>query len=367
MRLSDTWKISIRGIRGKWAALVALGMAVSAFCLCCAGAVFVSVRREKSAPFALIVSSESGTEITGATLADILEVTDVEDATPVLQIPVQITMGEYRAELTLTGIRPSYLEDQSGLPEESIMPYIVLNEAACKMFSTKTTSRKSDSAPEIDWFNTKAIISIGGESAPITSKVCGILESQSDDAPAAYISLGAARSLLKASGQPLVSETAYVRIRNIGCAASVSRELGALRLTAGNADMELQARWDAQTKEMSYLIALGALGLIFLTAFLSAWRRLSLYEQQNSYAMLHWIGMRKKEIARIFSFQMALLTLIGIGVGILIALLLPSFLSQELMGGVDFYAAHAGSCCSDQHGCVYAGERAFLVRQTGIT
>lgn len=329
MRVSDLIHISIKNIKGKWAVLVALGMAISAFCLCYAGTAFMTVQQEKSMPFELIASTENTTGITDTMLAEISKIVDVEDATPVITIPVQMNMGEYVAELTLTGVNPSYLEN-SNLPENSVMPYIVLNEAACKLFSKDKEKTVTTEAPKIDWLNTKAILTIGEESAGITAKVCGILESEKDDEPTAYISINAAKSLLKTSGQTAVYTTAYVRIANIGRAESVNNALGALQLTATNADAELQARWDLWSKEMNYLFVMGAFGLLCSVVLLSAWRRISADEQENAYAMLHWLGMKKKDIARIFALQSTLLSLIGVSIGALITVTLPSFLPQEL-------------------------------------
>ncbi|GHT84019.1 hypothetical protein FACS18947_0840 [Bacteroidia bacterium] len=342
MRFSDLLRISIKNMKGKWTVLVAFSMAISAFCLCYAGTVFMTVRQEKSVPFELVVSSETTTGVTGIMLAAISKIADVEDVTPVLQIPAGMVVGEYSTKLTLTGINPSYLGSQSVLPEilpeNSVMPYIVLNESACKLFSKddETTDVPATEVSEIDWLNTKAAISIGEESVPVTSKVCGILESEKNDEPVAYVSLSAAKSLSKASGQTAVYTTAYVRIKNIGCAESINRALDALQLTAANADAELQDRWDSDTKEMTYLIILGAFGLLCSVVLFSAWRRISVDEQQNAYAMLHWLGMKKKDITKMFVLQSTMLSLIGVNIGILIAIVLPSFLSQDLKGSSIF-------------------------------
>jgi ABC-type lipoprotein release transport system permease subunit len=291
----------------------------------------VSIQQERSTPFELIVTTESGAGVTDATLAEISKIAGVKGATPILQIPVQINMGEYRAELTLTGIQPTYVP-QSGLPEESVMPYIVLNEAACKLFSKDSEATdETTEAPKIDWLTIKATILTGEESLPVPSKVFGVMESEKDDEPVAYISLNTAKALLKISDQTTICRAAYVRIENIRRAESVSRALGVLRLTVVNADTELQAKWDTETKEMAYLIVVGSFCLVCSAVLLAAWRRILLDEQKDAYAMLHWLGMKKKDIARIFAIQSTLLSLIGVGIGTLTAIILPSFLPQEIL------------------------------------
>ena len=351
--------ISIKSVKGVWAVLIALCMATSTFCLCYAGAVFMSAQQEKAIPFELVISTQKTTGITETMLSEIREIADVEDVTPVLQIPVQINMGGYSAELVLTGVMPSYLDNENRLPEESVMPYILLNEAACKSFLNGKETTVSPEKPNIDWLETKVLISRGEEIKPVASKVVGIMESGENDEPVAYISLNAAKALMKTSVQSTVCTTAYVRVKNIGCAESISGALSTLGLMATNADAGLQAKWDIQEKEMTYLIVLGVISLLCSTVLLAAWQRLLLYKQKHAYEMLYWMGIKKKEITKIFTQQSMLLSLLGGGVGILIALVLPSFLSQDLKGisifmlPIQFFSvAISGALCAGISGII---------------
>lgn len=321
MRFSDLLQIAIKNIKGRWAIFVTFGIVISTFCLCHAGMVFVYIQQEKSASFELIVSTESSEGITETVLAEISKVADVKDTTPVIQIPVQMEIGEYRASLTLTGIKPSYLSNRSVMPEESVMPYIVLNEASCKLFSKNNEEAATSVPPQIDWMNTKATIFMDEGNIPVISKICCILANKEDKEPAAYISLDVAKSLLKANEQLAIYQSAFVRIKNIGCAKNVIKTVDALQLTATNADIELQAKWDSETKEMLYLIVLGVFNLLYSVILLFAWRIMVTNEQQNTYAMLHWIGIKTKNIAEIFTLQIILITLIGISIGIVMCML----------------------------------------------
>lgn len=332
MRFSDLLKISLKSIRGKWPVFIAFGIGISVFCLYFAGTVFLTVRQEKSEPFELIVSNESSMGITDTVLAEILETPNVMNATPVVQIPVRLNIGGYNAELTLTGIDPSYLDIQSGLPVESVMPYILLNEAACKLFSTDNEIRSTAEAPKIDWLDTKVDITMGEDGAAIISKIFGVLASEKNDEPVAYISLNSAKRLLKASGQTTTYRQAYVRIKDIGCAESVGRALGVLQLTDNNVNAELQTKWDIETIEMTYLIVIGAFSLICSAVLLVAWRRIIFHEQQEAYTMLHWLGIKQKDITKLLTMQAVLAALIGVCVGFIVALTLPSFLPQDLRG-----------------------------------
>ena len=333
MGFSDLLQIAIKHIKGRWAVMVAFALAISAFCLSFAGAVLLSVSEEKSAPFALVAVTQSQGGITDAMLTEIGKIADVENATPVFSIPVQMSMGEYMAQLTLTGIKPAYLENHEGLPDAGVMPYILLNEAACKLFLKEDeVFRASAEAPKIDWLHTKVTLSTGEGSTPVTAKVNGLLSGERDDEPAAYISLNAAKALLRTFGQPTLTQTAYIRIKNIGYAESVIHALNGLGLVADNADTELQAKWDSRQQEMTYLFILGAFALLCAAAVLFAWQRISRAAQQTSYDMLFWLGMKQRDILRVFLLQSALLSAVGAGLGLLFAVILPLFLSQSLIG-----------------------------------
>ncbi len=205
-----------------------------------------------------------------------------------------------------------------------------MNEAACKLFKKADEKADADKAPDIDWLNTSVLLSLG-EKSPVTAKVCAILDSEKNDKATAYISLNAAKALLKDGGYNAARQ-AHVRIKNIGCAGDVSTRLSAFGLTAENADTELQARWDGWTMEMTYLFIMGFVLLLCSMALISAWRRITVIENQEAYEALHYQGMGRRTITHIFALHALTTSLVGAVVGILIALILPAFLPQDLAG-----------------------------------
>ena len=143
MRISDLLWMALKNLKGKFNALIVVGVAISAFCLCFAGAVLLTVQQEKSLPYELNVLS--GTDkLSDNEVAEISKLPDVTAASPMLQVPVTVQTGGYKTQLILTGIDGSYLNEafsQGGVfPDSSDMPYIVLNKAACKLFKDKNGS-----------------------------------------------------------------------------------------------------------------------------------------------------------------------------------------------------------------------------------
>jgi ABC-type antimicrobial peptide transport system permease subunit len=354
MRISDQIRFALKNLKGRWAVLPVIGFAIAAFCLCFAGAILTTMQDEKAQPYELVISGEEANSISDSDVIEITKLEDVTAATPVMQIPASISTGDYTAALTLTGIEASYLENSfsqgNAFPEDSVMPYIVLNEAALKQFSDSETSKDKDStgdmgdeegtgntartdteAPDVDWLNGSYSVQTGEGSKTVTSKVCGILsegeDTEEEQEPAAYISISTAKELLRQNGQETNYTGANVRVKNIGSADSVSKSIAALGLTVTNSTEELQSGWDADNKEMTYLIVIGVFGLVCASVLLAAWRQNTLLKQKRAWEALIYIGLKASDMRNLFAIQTILLSLFGIALGLIVALTLPSFLS----------------------------------------
>jgi ribosomal protein S11 len=353
MKIFDLIKLSLKNLKGRWALFPIIGIAISAFCLCFAGVILITVQEEKSIPYEIIISSEGNSGLSDNMVAEIAKLDSVVSISPVYQIPVIIKTDEYLAQLTLTGINAGYLKEGysqgNSFPENSIMPYIVLNEAAQKKFSKKslssekslsndnsgTENTESESAsklPEIGWLNANFTMQLSEDGKAVVSKVCGILATEDNkekQEPAAYVSLSVAKSLFQKSEQGNNYAAIHVRVKNIGEADDVSKSLLMLGLTVSNSTSELQAGWDIDTKEMVYLITIGAFCLVCATVLIAASRQISSLKQEKEWEALRWMGMRQKDIHRLFAIQGIMISIIGTALGIVVAAALPSFLSSE--------------------------------------
>ncbi len=336
MKIFDLIKISAKNLKGRWAVLPAAGIAICVFCLCFSGAILMSVQKEKSLPYELNCTPVSA-NISDSVIAQISQMAEVTAVTPVIDIPAGIKADKYSVTLTATGIYAEYLNGEFELggvfDKSSNMPNIILNEAACRQFSENDSEEiinLQEDAPKIDWLNANVVMAAGEGVRPSVSRIIGILADEEDEqAPIAYISISSAKELLRQSGQAAGYTGAYVRIKNVGCADSVTRQISALGINVNNPN-ELQPVWDMQIKEMSYLIAIGVFGLLCSIVLMAAWKKISLMEQKSAYNILRWMGMKDKEIGRIFIVQSIMISLMGIAAGILVSTSLPSFLSLEI-------------------------------------
>ncbi len=342
MRISDLLFLAMKSLRSKWIILPIAAAAISAFCLCFAGTILATVQEEKSFPYELDVLS-GPVKVSDNAIAELSGIPNVTAATPVLQIPVSVHAGKYSARLTLTGIDAAYLNDslaQGGIfPSSSVMPYIVLNKAACRQFADGTSSETGDDAeePAIDWLNAAISLQTSEAVKPVVSKIIGILlKDDEEQEPAAYISIASVKALLQAAGQTVDYVGANVRIENIGYAERVSRAIAKLGLRVSSLNKDVQIKWDMELKEMTYLILIGAVCLISSSAIIIGRIKLSQFEREEALAALRWIGMKEKEIARIFTTQAILIVLSGIAVGTIISIFVPLFISPEMQGTTIF-------------------------------
>ncbi len=354
MKISDLIMLAVKNLKGRWVVLPFIGFTIAAFCLCFAGAILTTVQGEKAQPYELVLSAQGNANITDSTIADILKISDVKSATPILQVPVTIKTGKYAAQLTLAGMDAGYLDgvyaQGSVFPVDSVMPYILMNEAAQKQFTedqpdtnrknvetTETDAGENKPADantkilEIDWLNAGFSLILGEESRSVTSKVCGILSDHDakDAESMAYVSLPVAKELLRKNGQPTDTKTAWVSITNIGCADAVSRQIAALGLDVTNSNEKKLAEWDVEMKEMAYLIILAVFLLICSAVLMIAWRKISLLKYRQAWCMLRWMGLRERDLRRLFSIQNAVVTGLAAALGIIVAACFPSFLSTD--------------------------------------
>ncbi len=377
MKALDLAKLSLRHLSGRWAALPATGFAVAAFCLCFAGAILLHVNEAKSMPCELKAVPPENAGVTAALLESVRKLPGVRAATPEYPVEVEIKTGKLRAKLTLAGIEGAYLNEPlrlgSAYPESSVMPHIVLNEAACRQFTEESgdpegydAGAAATAAPAVDWLNASFTVITGPDQRAVVSRVCGVLAGYEEgQVPAAYISVGSAMALLK--GRSATPESVRIRIENIGYASVVARALTGLGLRAENPDESLQATWDAQLKEAGSLAAIGAFGLICAAALLAAWRRLFLSEQRESLEMLLWLGFRRNDIGSMLLLQALCLSALGAAAGLLACVALPPFLPEEAQGVSVFTLSVPGTVLLAVSGiCLLAGTLTGFTRRIDV-
>ena len=348
MKWAEACRAAIQNLTLKRAVLPVMGIAAAVMCGYFTVAITNSVQTEKDLPCELSIALANVEKLTDTIAQQLVHIPNVKAVTPVLDIPVDISTGIYNAKMTLTAVDPSYgnITFKKGkiFQASSTMPYLVLNEAACKLFSSKTLSDKTSVEtaqfvqPSIDWLNSTFIIQSGKNSRKITAKVCGITQEKQTagkEPPSALISLSAGKELLRQNKQIVKYSSIKVRVLNSGCASGVTAEAAKLGVTAtitDTASTTLQTKWDGEEKEKNYLIAIGLICLLFSVSFVLALHKIAFLEQADYFPFLKQPCIQKCNFVRIFRMQVVAFFLLGSLIGLVVAVVLPYFLPQGVQG-----------------------------------
>lgn len=332
MRILDLFSIALKNLRGRWMVMPALCIAVSMFCFCFAGTVLTTVQQEKSMPCELIITSE-GSGISDSTIAEISKTPDVLAVTPILPVSMNVRVQDKSEQLTMLGIDADYLRgtyaEGDVFPKSSVMPYIVLNQETSKLFKNDKADDNGETI-EVDWLNANVSVQVSEEARPVISKISGILSDDEElQEQAAYISLSCAKQLLEKSGQSTDYTKVKARIKNIGCAERISDAIHTLGLNVINTNKDLQTKWDMQTKEMTYLMGAGVLCFVCFLVLTVAWIKITILARNTEYNTLLWVGARNSEIRWISAIQVFVISLIGIGIGSVVASSLRFFITPK--------------------------------------
>ena len=339
MRFGDALGIALRTALSKRNAVSVLGIAATVFCLCFAVAGLTQVLQGRAAPCELTVTAGQA-KLTSSSVTQMEQVPGVVAATPLVQIPVRLTSGNYAAELTVTGLRGAYVEQKfregTLFTGHGAMPYLVLNEAACKQFQ-KNTIDFTDKEPDIHWLGTGMILGLD-EANSVPARVCGILASETpDDPPTVLMDYETAQALLRSMGQPADPQQIDVRVRNSGAAQLVTDAISKLGYVATQPDegIAAEAAWAAGQKEANYLVLLGLLSLLLAVFQMRGARNLAFCRAQGMLAALKWMGLRQGTLRRVLRLQTLLVALLGCAAG-LVALAIPALLQQDVVENTCF-------------------------------
>lgn len=337
MKTRDALGIAGRFALSRSSLLPVLGIAACLFCLCFAATALAKVRQEQAAPCELTVTAER-VKLTPAALTLLEQTSGVMAVTPAVQIPVTLSAGDYAAELTITGLRGAYVRRpvrQGALfAGRGAMPYLVLNEAACRQFK-KTSIDFSGKEPDLQWLGMGMLLRLD-ETNSLPARVCGILTDDTpDDPPMVLADYETAQALLRTAGAPTDPQLAYVRVRNSGAAQPAADAIARLGFAVAMPDEGIQQAWAAGQKEASYLLLLSLACLLLAIVRMRGGRRLAFCRNQGMLADLHWMGLRQGTLRMVVRLQTMLVALLGCIAG-LVLLAVPALLQQSVVQGTCF-------------------------------
>lgn len=249
--------------------------------------------REKHTPFELIGSTD-GTTIDLNTLS---QIAGVERVSPILHVNCQLTYGEKDASNQIDAVYASYLNvhltDGSIFTDNTNMPYLVLNEAATRLFTEK------DDGPGIAV--QEELLMKSGD-VETKAQVCGIYQDDSET-PHIYMSYEVAHKLF---GAQFTGINVAFLLTNKGAVEEVSAKLRKQNFSVGaNTDTSLAWNLLEQQTWQTFLVS-----AVFVVCSAMLTRGKIVQEKRSAggeYAVLLTEGLTEGKVRRITPLRILML------------------------------------------------------------
>lgn len=284
---------------------------------------------EKHTPFELIGSTDDAT----IDLNTLSQIADVERVSPILQVNCQLTYGEKDASNQIDAVYASYLNvhltDGTLFTNNTNMPYLVLNEAATKLFTEK------DNEPGIA-VQEELLLKSGD--VETKAQVCGIYQDESET-PHIYMSYEVAHKLF---GVQFMGTKVVFLLTNKGTVEGVSAKLRKQNFSV-DANTDTRLAWDLLERQTWQTFLVSAI-LVACSAILT--RENLLQERFSSKAeweILLTNGMSVKKIEQMLLIRIVITELICIFVSMIISETVNTF-SWITLGVVPIFIL-IYSCC----------------------
>lgn len=311
--------------------LFLVGISAGSYCWCVGGGLAASVQEQYSQTYE-IVALPGSSVITGEIVTKVQETEWVAAASATKDLPAVVQTGDHSAEMILEGIDAGYLQEEvtegSVFPDNTVMPYVVLNKAGWALLQEK--DENGEMVQGADWSKSGISILAEPESDPVTAKLCGILDDGKKE-PMAYISISSAKML---SGDS--SYTGCVaRVRETRYAKDVSEKVSVLGLDVQNTAPAEQSDWDEKNKEAVYLFLLGS-AVLFYSMFLY----LNIEHPMNAknrkqYEMFRSIGFCASDLIHFYCIKSLFLICTGFAFGLAFYALIPQLISPEVSAQIN--------------------------------
>lgn len=284
---------------------------------------------EKHTPFELIGSTDDAT----IDLNTLSQIAGVERVSPILQVNCQLTYGEKDVSNRIDAVYASYLNvhltDGTLFTNNTNMPYLVLNEAATKLFTEK------DNEPGIA-VQEELLLKSGD--VETKAQVCGIYQDESET-PHIYMSYDVAHKLF---GVQFMGTKVVFLLTNKGTVEGVSAKLRKQNFSV-NANTDTRLAWDLLERQTWQTFLVSAV-LVACSAILT--RENLLQERFSSKAeweILLTNGMSVKKIEQMLLVRIVITELICIFVSMIISETVNTF-SWITLGVVPIFIL-IYSCC----------------------
>ena len=271
---------------------------------------FQQIQTEKDTPYELTATTDNS----NIDLNTLMQIEGVERISPVVNLNATLSVNEYKLDCGIRAVYSSFLSlkftQGTMYPDNSNMPYLILNEPAAKAFSheyqTITVTPEQTVTMNANGTERKAVI-------------CGIFDDGSEN-PAVYMSYDSAQREFGTSGQ---TELLFL-LNNVGSAEDVVSALQRQNIYA-SFDPNLTLAWELLQKQcwQTTLLSIGLLACA--VALIREKRSAEIANSQSERAILLLSGMTADAVCSIYPLRITLTGLACTLDATLMALIMGTF------------------------------------------
>lgn len=228
-------------------------------------------------------------------LNTLLQVKGIQRVSPVLRLETELSVEEYTLKCSIQAVYSRFLDLKFAegvlFPDDSNMPYLVLNKAAAEAFLTPEDEKIPVTA------NTEVLLKSGEQECK--ASICGIFDDGSET-PAAFMSYDTAiKEFFQSASNELL-----LALENKGACADVVRAIRQQGLNASVDENEI-LRWELLGQQV-WLLALMSLGFTVCAYCLNVQNiRYNQATQHTEESALLLAGMAIPEVRRIIYLRVA--------------------------------------------------------------
>ena len=300
-------RLAFRTLPGWQTLLSVAGIAAAVVCLTIGGRGYAEILKEKSQPCevkgTMAANNEALEKIRN--LEEVLSVSRIEETEGVL------LFDDYQSQVRLIGVDAGYLNGEwqmgEAYPNETAMPYVVLNEAAVKGFQDKKKARiPEDKQP--DWLS----YSFQLEGLKTELRVCGILKDGAEDARA-YLSLSQWMGIQGGGKEEEEALTFWIRLKKEGVKGQAVKNLTSLGMQMTDQGEAQDAEWSVRIERQVLYLGVGTFAFLWSLLLFGYQLRLGAVQRNQTEHVLVWMGLHLKR--KVIFWQWGIVVLLGGAIG----------------------------------------------------
>lgn len=294
---------------------------------------YQQIQTEKNTPYELTATTKNGS----IDLNTLMQIEGVERISPVVNLNAVLLLDEYKLDCEIIAVYSSFLSlkfiQGTMYPDNSNMPYLILNKTAAKAFSyeyrTVTVSPEDTVMMNVNGTERKAII-------------CGIFDDGSGT-PTVYMSYDVAQKEYGTGGQ---TELVFL-LNNMGSAENVVSALQRQNIYASfDSNLTLASELLQKQGWQTILLSIGLLACA--VALIREKRTVELTKTRAETTMLLLSGMTSDTVGQIYHLRIVLTGAACVLTAALISVIMGTFSLVAI--GITIFAVIPFSICVLAHG-----------------